>query len=116
MEVTTCPQCGSKITCPENIRDVVLNDYTLEYTCKDCGYSGMPIISEKYEGIFQGLKPPVPGFVGVWEISTRLSNGEKKVLSVLWDDARDCIQTLQIKKGDKIKVTIDEKIWCIEKL
>ena len=116
MELTTCPQCRSKQIQQEIIKDVVLDKTTPDYVCKKCGYQGLPLIIERYEGIFQGIKSAVPGFIGPWEIQTRLDNGEKKILPVLWEDARDCIHSLQLQKGDRITVTIDEKIWCIDRV
>jgi len=115
MELATCPQCGSKHIQKETIKDVVLDKPTAEYVCKVCGYQGVPLILEKYEGIFQGIRSEFPGFIGPWEIQTKLDNGERKTLSMLWEDARDCIRSLQLKKGDRITVTLDEKIWCIER-
>jgi DNA-directed RNA polymerase subunit RPC12/RpoP len=116
MEVTTCPHCGSKQIQQETLKDIVLNEAAVDYICKECGYQGAPIVLEKYEGAFQGIKPAIPGFIGPWEIQTRLDNGEKKILPVLWEDARDCIQSLRLKKGDRITVTVDEKIWCVDKV
>ena len=116
MEFTTCPQCGNKHIPQEKIHDVILDKPTVDYTCKVCGYQGVPLICEKYDGVFQGIKSAVPGFIGPWEIQTRLDNGERKTLSMLWEDARDCIRSLQLKKGDRITVTVDEKIWCIDKV
>jgi hypothetical protein len=116
MELTTCPQCGSKHIQQASINDVVLDKSTIKYECKICGYQGLPLIIEKYEGVFQGIKSAVPGLIGPWEIQTRLDNGERKTLSVLWEDARDCIRSLELKKGDRITVTVDEKIWCIDKV
>ena len=115
MEVTTCPHCGSIHIQQETLKDIVLNEDIVDYICMECGYQGEPLILEKYEGVFQGIKSAIPGFIGPWEIQTRLDNGEKKILQVLWEDARDCIQSLRLKKGDRITVTIDEKIWCIDK-
>jgi hypothetical protein len=116
MELTTCPQCGSKQIQQKKIEDVVLKKPTIEYTCKLCGYHGAPLILEKYEGVFQGIKPEAPGFIGPWAIHTRLDNGERKTLSVLWEDARDCIRSLELKKGDRILVTVDKEVWCIDKI
>jgi hypothetical protein len=116
MELTTCPQCRSKQIHEKRIKDIVINEVIINYECKVCGYQGTPLILEKYEGVFQGIKSAVPGFIGPWEILTRLDNGERKILSVLWEDARDCIRSLELKKGDRITVTIDEKIWCIDKI
>jgi transposase-like protein len=116
MELTTCPQCGSKQIQHEIIKDVILNKPTIDYRCKVCGYHCTPLLLEKYEGIFQGIKPEVPGFIGPWAIHTRLDNGERKTLSVLWEDARDCIRSLGLKKGDRITVTVDQEIWCIDKV
>ena len=115
MDVTTCPHCGSKQIQQEAIRNINLNDATVDYVCKECGYQGAPLLLEKYEGVFQGIKPTVPGFIGPWEIKTKLDNGEKRTLTVLWEDARDCIKSLKLKKGDRIIVTVDEKIWCIDR-
>jgi len=116
MELATCPQCGSKQISRETKKNIILDKPTTEYVCRVCGYQGAPLILEKYEGFFQGIKSEVPGFIGPWEIQTRLDNGERKTLSMLWEDARDCIRSLQLKKGDRIAVTVDEKIWCIEKI
>lgn len=116
MELATCPQCGSKYIQPENIKDTVLDKSTTEYVCKVCGYQGIPLILEKYEGIFHGIKSAVPGFIGPWEIQTRLDNNELKTLMMVWKDARDCVRSLKLKKGDRITVTVDEKVWCIEKM
>ena len=116
MDLTTCPQCGSKHIKQVSTEDVVLDRSATEYLCNECGYQGTPLILEKYEGVFQGIKSAVPGFVGPWEIQTRLDNGEKRTLSVLWEDARDCIRSLNLKKGDRITVAVDEKIWCIDKI
>jgi len=116
MEVTTCPHCGSKQIQQEIIKEVVLNDVAVDYVCKVCGYQGLPLILEKYEGIFQGIKPAASRLIGPWEIQTRLDSGKKKVLPVLWEDARDCVHSLQLKKGDRITVIVDEKIWCIDKV
>ena len=116
MELTTCPHCGSNQIEQETITDIVLNDTTFDYICKVCGYQGQPLILEKYEGIFQGIKSAGPTLIGPWEICTRLDNGEKKTLSVLWDDARDCVHSLELRKGDRISVIVDEKIWRISKV
>lgn len=118
MEILACPQCGSKKICQTTIDDKVSVDYNKKWrcTCKECGYHGVPDILEKYEGIFQGSQPSIPGFIGPWILRTRLDNGEEKVLEVLWEDAQDCIQALQLKRGDEIIVTLDQKVWCIEKL
>lgn len=115
MEVNTCPHCGSKKIQQETIKDKILSENTKEYICTECGYQGEPLAIEKYEGIFQGIKPSPSGFIGPWEIQTRLDNGEKKRLPALWEDARDCIRSLKLKKGDRIIVTVDQKIWCINK-
>jgi hypothetical protein len=116
MELTTCPQCGSKQIQQKITKDVVLNKPTIDCRCTVCGYQGAPLILEKYEGVFQGIKPEVPGFIGPWVIHTRLDNGERKTLSVLWEDARDCIRSLGLKKGDRITITVDKQIWCIDKV
>ena len=115
MEITTCPHCGSKHMQQETVKDAVINESVLSYICKDCGYQGAPLVFERYEGIFQGIKSSIPGFIGPWEIQTCLDNGEKKILTVLWEDARECIKSLGLKKGDRIVVTVDEKIWCINR-
>lgn len=114
VEVNTCPQCGSKHIQHENSKELVLDSSS--YICKVCGYKGSPLILEKYEGVFQGIKSSVPGFIGPWEIQFRLDDGKRKTLEVIWEDARDCIRSLDLKKGDRIAVTIDEKIWCIDKI
>jgi len=98
------------------VKDLILNNYTITHICKNCGCEGPPSISERYDGIFQGIKSSVPGFIGPWEIKTQLDDGTTKTLIVKWKDAREYIQSLSLKKGDKIKVTLDEKIWCIEKI
>jgi len=116
MEFTTCPQCGNKHIQQKKIHDTVFDKPTVEYVCKICGYQGVPLICEKYEGVFQGIASEVPGFIGPWVIRTRLDNGQRKTLSVLWEDARDCIHSLRLKKGDRITVTVDEKVWCIDKV
>jgi len=116
MQITTCPKCGCKSFLEKLISDLVLNTCRSTYICKDCGFQGSPLVIEQYEGTFLGIKSSVPGFIGPWEIKTRLDNGEKKVIEVLWEDARDCIKSLKLKKGDKIKITIDEKLWCLEKI
>ncbi|MEM0492387.1 MAG: hypothetical protein QXS02_00280 [Candidatus Thermoplasmatota archaeon] len=111
MEVVSCPHCGNKQL--KNTNDEKTQVKT-SYKCIICGYEGTPVVLEQYEGVFQGIKP-APGFIGPWDIHVKLDNGEKKILTVLWDDARDCIKSLNLKKGDRITVTIDEKIWCITK-
>lgn len=116
MELTTCPKCGSKHITQVSTNNIFLDTPSVEYICKGCGYQGAPLILEKYEGIFHGIKSAVPGFIGPWEIQTKLDNGERKTLSVLWEDARDCIRSLNLKKGDRITVSVDEKIWCIDKI
>ena len=116
MELTTCPQCGSKQIQQKITRDVVLKKPTIDYKCTMCGYQGVPLVLEKYEGVFQGIKPEVPGFIGPWAIQTRLDDGKRKTLSVLWEDARDCIRSLELKKGDRITVTVDKEVWCIDKV
>ena len=118
MEVLVCPQCGSKDFYQTTIQDEVATDSSKKWecSCKECGYRGIPIILDKYEGTFQGSQPSNPGFIGPWIIRTRLDSGEEKVLEVLWEDAQDCIQALQLKRGDKIRVTLDQKVWCIERL
>ena len=116
MELTTCPHCGSNKIQSEIIEDVVLKKPTSDYRCKVCGYKGAPLILEKYEGVFQGIKPETPGFIGPWAIYIRLDNGNKKTLSVRWEDARDCIRSLDLKKGDRITVSVDQEVWCIDKV
>jgi hypothetical protein len=115
MERIACPHCGNKQMQQEMAKNAIAKKSFLDYRCKVCGYKGTPLILEKYEGIFQGIKPEVPGFIGPWAIHTRLDNGQRKTLSVLWEDARDCIRSLGLKKGDRITVTVDQEVWCIDK-
>lgn len=116
MQLKACPRCGSRDLGEIKVKDLVLNNYTTTHICKECGCEGPPSILEKYGGVFQGIKSSVPGFIGPWGIKTQLDDGSAKILTVKWKDARDCIQSLDLKKGDKIEVTVDEKIWCIEKV
>jgi len=118
MEILACPQCGSKNFCRSTTKDKVStnNNKKLECSCKECGYHGIPIILDKYIGTFRGFYPSFSGFIGPWTLRTRLDDGVEKVLDVLWEDAQACIQALQLKKGDEIRVTLDQKVWCIEKL
>jgi len=117
MEILPCPQCGSKTFCLTAIEDKT-SDGNKGWTgvCKECGYRSTPTILEKYEGTFQGSQPSSPGFIGLWVLKIRLDNGKEKLLEVLWEDAQTCVQFLQLKRGDRIKVTIGEKLWHVEKL
>ncbi len=115
MEITACPQCKTKHITKEMKRKETNTQNSIEYKCKICGYKGSPLLLEQYEGLFQGIKPSNHQFIGPWEIHTRLDTGQNKILYVLWEDARDCVHSLQLKQGDRITVTVDEKIWCIEK-
>ena len=118
MEVFACPQCGSKKICQTIINDSssFVNNEKWKCTCEECGYKGIPIIMEKYEGTFQGSQPSKPGFIGPWKFRTLLDDGEDKYFDLLWEDAQDCIEALKLERGDRIKVTLDEKVWCVEKL
>ncbi len=112
MEITACPKCGCRNFIVPNNKE---KELPAKGICKECGYNGLLKIWDEYVGIFQGLQPPVPGLLGPWKIIVLMEKGEKKNLSALWEDARDCIKSLNLKKGDKIKVIIDEKVWCIER-
>jgi len=115
MELSTCPQCGSHKIQPETKTDTVLHTQPSQYLCQICGYEGQPLILEQYEGVFQGLSSAGPRLIGPWEIHTRLDNGEKKALAMLWEDARDCVASLNLKKGDRISVIVDKTLWRITK-
>ncbi len=118
MELLACPQCGSKNFCQTTLKYEMVTDDNKKWdlACKECGYQGIPIILDKYEGIFQGAQPSSLGFIGLWILRTRLDSGEEKVLEVLREDAQDCIQALQLKRGDEIRVILDQKVWYIERL
>lgn len=49
MEITACPNCGSKRIYQGTMGDGVLTGYTYREVCKDCGYQGMPIIFDSEE-------------------------------------------------------------------
>jgi len=44
MEITACPNCGSKRIYQGTMGDGVLTGYTYRDVCRDCGYQGAPII------------------------------------------------------------------------
>jgi hypothetical protein len=111
MKVASCPNCGERQL--RNKKQEKTTSKTI-YKCRICGYEGSPVILEQYEGVFQGVRP-APGFIGPWDILVKLDNGERKLLTVLWEDARDCIKSLKLQRGDRVTVTVDEKIWCITK-
>lgn len=71
---------------------------------------------EEYEGRFIQARPSIAGLPAPWIIITEIDNGETKNLKVHWEDARDCVKQLDLKKGDRIKISHDEKEWSIEKL
>ena len=117
MEILPCPQCGSKTFCLTEIEEQVTNgNKGWVGVCKECGYRSTSIIIENYEGTFQGLQPSSPGLRGPGVLKIRLYDGTEKILEVLWEDAQACVQFLQLKVGDRVKVTIDEKLWHVEKL
>lgn len=116
MDVAVCPKCNSRNLLHHTVQDRVLNRSTEVCTCKDCGYTGAPSSIEEYSGRFIGLKPPVPGFIGPWGVMTKLQDGETKVLMMFWEDARDCVTRLHLKKGTQIRVTVESKLWQIENL
>lgn len=43
MNITACPDCGSRQIYQGTIHDGVLSGYTSRYVCKVCGYQGMPL-------------------------------------------------------------------------
>ena len=49
MEITACPNCGSKRIYQGTMGDGVLTGYTYRQVCRDCGYQGMPIIFDSEE-------------------------------------------------------------------
>ena len=116
MQITTCPQCGNKNNGQNITTEEIVHRYPSRYACHKCGYHGVPKVLEQYDGVFLGIEPPVPGLIGPWRIKTRLQNGEKKSFSALWDDVRNCIQSLDLQKGDAIRVFLDEETWCVEKI
>jgi hypothetical protein len=116
MEVPVCPKCNSKNLRQHSVRDTVLNRSSQICTCNQCGYKGAPIQIEEYEGVFLGLQPPVPGIIGPWGIMTKLPNGETKILLMFWEDARDCVQRLHLRKGTRIRVILEAKLWQVENL
>jgi hypothetical protein len=59
MEITACPKCGSRNIFQGRLKDGVLTGYTSREVCRDCGYTGSPIIfdSEKeYNKFLEGLE------------------------------------------------------------
>jgi hypothetical protein len=116
MEVPVCPKCNSRDLQQHSVHDAVLHRSSSLCTCKECGYKGLPTQIEEYEGIFQGLKPPVPGFIGPWGIMTKLSDGDTKILLMFWEDARDCVTRLHLRKGTRIRVILESRLWKVENL
>lgn len=49
MEITACPNCGSRRIFQGRLRDGVLTGITTRDVCRDCGFQGSALIFDKEE-------------------------------------------------------------------
>ena len=68
----------------------------------------------KIEGTFIESRPVVAG-LPLWIMRLKLDNGKETFIKNSYDEIRQCIQTLQIKPGDRVRVKQNGD-WEVEKL
>ena len=68
-----------------------------------------------YEGTFDGVRPPAPGFP-IYAFRLKLDNGNIKFLLVHFEEFRRCCKALDLQKGDRIRVRKTEEDWEVWKL
>jgi len=105
MKITACPKCGSRNIFQGRLKDGVLTGYTSREVCRDCGYTGSPIIfdSEKeYNKFLEGLKKDDKG-------KNKPSYDEEEELTHLSEKEKEVVEFLN-ETSDEIKEkSFDEK-------
>lgn len=87
MEITACPNCGSRRIFQGRLKDGVLTGYTSRDVCRDCGYRGSPLIfdnDEYYQNFLKGLKAEKEGkTIDLEEKDVELNEKEKETIEFL---------------------------------
>jgi Flp pilus assembly protein TadB len=87
LEITACPNCGSRRIFQGRLKDGVITGYTSRDVCRDCGYRGSPLIFdnlENYKNFLKGLKAEKEGkTTELEEKDVELSEKEKEVVDFL---------------------------------